>query len=181
MGDFLEMKGTLKDHWLRRQVGNTAGGWPPFPGFSYLLWVCQYLLQKKFPRQRLGWEQFTCDGASPCTNERVMTADQGGGKSIPRCALEQPSSAASWGSTPVMETLRGTVRREPTSYLCCQRVWCDSSNNPHPHSSGTASQVIKTPSPHCWVALACRGAGTGRAGKTQSRGEEAWRGFSFLN
>lgn len=99
MGDFLEMKGTLKDHWVKRQVGNRAGEWPPFPGFSYLLWVCQHLFQKKFPRQRLGWERFTCDVASPCTNERVMTAGQGGRKSIPRCALEQPSSAGSWGST----------------------------------------------------------------------------------
>ena len=179
MGDFLKMKGTLKDHWVRRQVGNRAGEWPPFPGFSYLLWVCQYLLQKKFPRQRLGWEQFTCDTVSPCTNERVMTADQGGRKSIPSCALEQPSSAASWGSTPVMETLRGTVRREPTSYLCYWRVWCDSSGNLRSHSSGTASQVIKTPSPHCWVALACRGAGTGRSGKTRSRGEEALGAFLF--
>ena len=159
-------------------MGNSAGEWPHFPGFSYLLCVCQYLLQKKFPRQRLGWEQFTCDTVSPCTNERVMTADQGGRKSIPSCALEQPSSAGSWGS-PVMETLRGTVRREPTSYLCYWRVWCDSSGNLHPHSSGTASQVIKTPSPHCWVALACRGAGTGRSGKTWSRGEEASGAFLF--
>ena len=178
MGDFLKMKGTLKDHRVRRQVGNRAGEWPPFPGFSYLLWVCQYLLQKKFPRQRLGWEQFTCDTVSPCTNERVMTADQGGRKSIPSCALEQPRSAGSWGS-PVMETLRGTVRREPTSYLCYWRVWCDSSGNLRSHSSGTASQVIKTPSPHCWVALVCRGAGTGRSGKTRSRGEEASGAFLF--
>ena len=91
MGDFLKMKGTLKDHWVRRQVGNRAGEWPPFPGFSYLLWVCQYLLQKKFPRQRLGWEQFTCDTVSPCTNERVMTADQGGRNPFQAVLLSSPA------------------------------------------------------------------------------------------
>ena len=77
MGDFLERKGTLKGHWVRRQVGNRAGEWLPFPGFSHLLWACQYLLRKKLPRQRLRWEQFTCDIVSPCTKE---SDDSGSGR-----------------------------------------------------------------------------------------------------
>ena len=85
-------------------MGEEAGGEQSrrvasFPWLFLLVMGLSTSSLKEVPETKTGWEHFTCDVVSPCTNERVMTAGQGGRKSIPRCALVQPSSAGSWGST----------------------------------------------------------------------------------